>query len=84
MRQTLSLLAAAALAVAPTVLAGHFTVPLERRSRALSARGQKGDDAVGTIYNGTDWVTSVNLGGQDLVVQIDTGSADLYVWFPFC
>ena len=53
---------------------GRFTLPLQRRS---VERRASGDEAVATIYGGTDWVTSCNLGGQDLRVQIDTGSADL-------
>ena len=53
---------------------GRFTLPLQRRSVERRATG---DEAVTTIYGGTDWVTSANFGGQDLRVQIDTGSADL-------
>ena len=53
---------------------GRFTLPLQRRNIAARSRG---DEAVATIYDGTDWVTSANFGGQDLRVQIDTGSADL-------
>lgn len=49
---------------------GRFTLPLQRRSTS-------GDELVDTIYGGTDWVTSANFGGQDLRVQIDTGSGDL-------
>ena len=49
---------------------GRFTLPLEKRAQ--------GDEAVAPIYGGVDWVTSVGLGGQNLRVQIDTGSADLY------
>ncbi|KAI4149069.1 MAG: hypothetical protein LQ340_004800 [Diploschistes diacapsis] len=51
---------------------GRFTLPLQRRSTS-------GDELVDTIYGGTDWVTSANFGGQDLRVQIDTGSGDLWV-----
>ena len=54
---------------------GRFTLPLERRN--VEVRAAQGDESVATIYNGTDWVTSANFGGQDLRVQIDTGSADL-------
>ena len=57
---------------------GRFTLPLERRTLKIEERAT-GDEAVATIYGGTDWVTSANFGGQDLRVQIDTGSADLYV-----
>ena len=73
-------LLASAVAVAPCAAAGlstrsgksinSFTIPLQRRS-------QQGDEAVVPIYGGMDWVTSANLGGQDMRLQIDTGSADL-------
>lgn len=57
---------------------GRFEMQLQRKSslRSLTTRGD-GDEAVSTIYNGTDWVTEVNLGGQKVILQIDTGSADL-------
>lgn len=67
----LLLLALAALPAA----AKNFEMKLERRSRVVNK--ETGDIAVAPIYNGTDWVTTVDLGGQKLVVQIDTGSADL-------
>ena len=66
---------------ASSVLAGSFTLNLERRDRARSkdTSNVRGDGAVGAIFNGTDWVTAATVGGQQVIMQIDTGSADLYV-----
>jgi hypothetical protein len=62
---------------------GSFTLPLERRQ---VSKNEQGDEAVTSIYGGVDWVTGIKLGNQDMRIQIDTGSADLYVYRlgPFC
>lgn len=61
---------------------GRFTLELEPRAwrrETIVKRSESGDEEVVNIDDGINWATNVNLGGQDLRVQIDTGSADLWV-----
>ncbi|VDC06291.1 unnamed protein product [Peniophora sp. CBMAI 1063] len=77
-----SLLAALAGALAVSALkvpVRKLSRPYPTRKRALSSRAAAADTLDLSTYNDMLYIANVTLGGQEYLVQLDTGSSDLWV-----